>query len=307
MRPSALAWLVLLAVNGALFVSGRSVSREHAELSARLIASSEQIERSSSASSEQQRLDELIALARDKAPDEPLGIAPLRGLLFEAERGLAVERSALDFRPAGDLPSGFDGNRIQASFQGSLDGLFGYLARIEAMRLPLSTEALGLRNGGTNVNLAIRWLALWPVDDEAAPEAFPPTEVEPLTVWIDRPPPGNLGRDLFAFAPIVREPEPAPTEREHVAAPTPDVSDDLPREAAPVRPGPELMGFVLARPELEPDVSRRVLAAMRYDDTVRLVKIGDRIGGYVVERIHARESVVLADVGTGERLLLRLK
>ena len=40
---------------------------------------------------------------------------------------------------------------------------------------------------------------------------------------------------------------------------------------------------------------------------VRVVEVGDVVGGYVVERIVARESVTLADPETGERLLLFLE
>lgn len=308
MRPTVVVvWLGLVAVNGALVVSGRSVSRERAALSARLAEISQQVESERASSSERQRLENLMVLAREKIPTEPLGIAPLRAFLTEAERGLAVERLALGFRPAAQIPAGFDGNRINASFRGSLDGLFAYLERLEAMRLPLSTEALTLRRDADVTTLVISWFALWPLDAEAAPEALVPVDVQSLTAWLDRPRPGNLGRDLFAFRNIPPELEAARSEIARLARPEPDVAEDVVQEAPPMRPSPELTGFVLVRPELETDVRRRVLAAMRYDGTVRLVKVGDRIGGYVVERIDARESVTLTDAGTGERLLLRLE
>ena len=315
MRPTVVAWLALVAVNGALWVESRSISREQAELRKQFAESSEQVERERASSSEGQRFEKLKALAHDKTPAEPLGIAPLRDLLIEAERGLAVERLALDFRSTARLPAGLDGNRINASFQGSLDGLFGYLVRVEAMHLPLSTETFSLRSvgpgrspgQGSTMTIAIRWLALWPLDVESAPIALVPAEVESLTAWIERPRPLDLGRDLFAFGNIAPELETRPLETapEREAAP-PELleTEDLVQEAPP---SPELTGFVLVRPELESDVRRRVLAAMRYEGTVRLVQVGDHIGGYVVERIDARESVTLADVGTGERLLLRLE
>ncbi len=313
MRPTVVAWLALVAVNGALWVESRSVSREQAELKKQFAESSEQVERERASSSERQRFETLKALAHDKIPVEPLGVAPLRDLLIEAERGLAVERLALDFRSAARLPAGLGGNRIDASFQGSIDGLFGYLDRVEAMRLPISTETFSLRcdgpglSPGSRMTIAIRWLALWPLDVESAPIALVPAEVESLTAWIERPRPLDLGRDLFAFGNIAPELEARPLETApEIEAAPPELpeTEDLVHEASP---SPELTGFVLVRPELESDVRRRVLAAMRYEGTVRLVQVGDHIGGYVVERIDARESVTLADAGTGERLLLRLE
>ena len=106
MRPTVVAWLALVAVNGALWVESRSVSREQAELRKQFAESSEQMERERASSSERQRFEKLKALAHDKTPFEPLGVAPLRDLLIEAERGLAVERLALDFRSAARLPAG---------------------------------------------------------------------------------------------------------------------------------------------------------------------------------------------------------
>ena len=134
-----------------------------------------------------------------------------------------------------------------------------------------------------------------------------PAEVESLTAWIERPRPLDLGRDLFAFGNIAPELEVRPLETApEIEAASPELpeTEDVVQE---VPPSPELTGFVLVRPELESDVRRRVLAAMRYEGTVRLVQVGDHIGGYVVERIDARESVTLADARTGERLLLRLE
>ena len=307
MRPTVVAWLALVAVNGALWVESHSVSRDQAELSALLAGSSEQVERERASLSKRQRFDKLKALAHDKTA-EPLGIAALRDLLIEAERGLAVERLALDFRSAARLPAGLDGNRINASFQGSLGGLFGYLDRVEAMHLPLSTETFSLRSDGpgSTITIAIRWLALWPLDVDSLPIAFLPAEVESLTAWSERPRPRSLGRDLFAFGNIPElEARPHETAPEIEAAPPEPPETEAHIQEEP--PSPELAGFVLVRPELESDVRRRVLAAMRFEGSVHLVQVGDHIGGYVVERIDARESVTLADAGTGERLLLRLE
>ena len=70
---------------------------------------------------------------------------------------------------------------------------------------------------------------------------------------------------------------------------------------------PVLTGFVLARPELEPDVRRRVLAALRYAGELRLVGVGDTSGGDVVERMEARDSVTLTHADTGEHIRLTLE
>ena len=64
---------------------------------------------------------------------------------------------------------------------------------------------------------------------------------------------------------------------------------------------------MLARPELERDVARRVLAALRFEGEVRLFQVGDAVGDYVVEAIEARESVTLARRSDGRRLRLVLE
>ncbi|TDI41640.1 MAG: hypothetical protein E2P02_14465 [Acidobacteria bacterium] len=309
MKAMVVAWVVLVAVNSALWVEGRSVSQELAELKKQFAEGSEQVLRERALSRERQRFEKLVELSRDRMLAAPLGIAPLRNLLIEAERGLAVERLTLDFHSAARLPAGLDGNRINASYRGSLDGLFGYLDRVEAAHLPLMTQTFSLRSdgAGSRMTLAIRWLALWPLDVESTPIALLPAEVERLTAWIELPRPLALGRDLFAFGDIAPEQEARPLETAaEIEAAPPELpeTEDLAQEAPP---SPELTGFVLVRPELESDVGRRVLAAMRYEGTVRLVQVGDHIGGYVVVRIDARESVTLADAGTGEKLLLRLE
>jgi hypothetical protein len=71
-------------------------------------------------------------------------------------------------------------------------------------------------------------------------------------------------------------------------------------------PAPKLTGFVIARPELETEVDRRVLAALRFEGELRLLGVGDAIGPYRVEEIDARESILLVDQESGERLKLFL-
>jgi hypothetical protein len=72
-------------------------------------------------------------------------------------------------------------------------------------------------------------------------------------------------------------------------------------------PPPRLTGFVIARAELESDVDRRVLAALRFEGELRLVGVGELVGSYRVEEIDARESVVLVHQESGERLELFLQ
>ena len=64
---------------------------------------------------------------------------------------------------------------------------------------------------------------------------------------------------------------------------------------------------MIARPELETDVNRRVLAALRFEGELRLVSAGEVVGSYRVEEIDPRESVLLVHRETGERLKLFLK
>jgi hypothetical protein len=49
-----------------------------------------------------------------------------------------------------------------------------------------------------------------------------------------------------------------------------------------------------------------VLAALRFDGELRLLGVGDPIGPYRVEEIDARESILLVDQESGERLKLYL-
>jgi hypothetical protein len=70
---------------------------------------------------------------------------------------------------------------------------------------------------------------------------------------------------------------------------------------------PKLLGFVVARAELEAEVGRRVLAAIRIDDELVLVGRGDVAGSYRVLEIEPRVSVLLVHQETGERLTLSLE
>ena len=116
----------------------------------------------------------------------------------------------------------------------------------------------------------------------------------------------GAGRD--PFAPAATD-EPAPTVVEGVpSAPAELAPEPETAPAAPTAPdAPQLAGFVLARPELERDVARRVLAALRFEGEVRLFQVGDAVGDYVVEAIEARESVTLARRSDGERIRLILE
>ena len=153
--------------------------------------------------------------------------------------------------------------------------------------------------------LSMRWSAVWSSAPSAPVAELSPDVVSTLERYLAQPRAPAPGRDLFSreagggtsasnpAAVAVREPEieaPAATRVESEAM------DEI----------PVLTGFVLARPELESDVRRRVLAAVRYGGELLLVKVGDDVGSYVVDRIEARESITLFHAATGETLLLRL-
>ena len=80
----------------------------------------------------------------------------------------------------------------------------------------------------------------------------------------------------------------------------------VPADARPRADIPDLTGFVLARPEVERDASRRVLAALRFEGEMHLVRVGDIVGSFRVAQIEARESVTLVGED-GSQTVLRLE
>ena len=290
--------VALLLANAGLVALRQSASSERAALVD--VASSRLREADQARVSSERRhaLDALIAQATTETVD-PRDIGALRDVLVQAEQGLSIDRLSLEFRPEERLAAELGGSSVHASLRGRFEAIYDYLERLESMSLPLSPRNLALRGDPSGVTLTIQWAARWPLDEGAL--ELSPTEVSKLTQWLSREPRPRPDRDIFSFevaeAPgdggsVTRVPEPA--------SPQMLVEDPEPAESEQ----PVLTGFVLARPELEPDVRRRVLAALRYQGEVRLVMVGDTIGEYVVERMEARASVTLTRADTGELIQL---
>lgn len=236
------------------------------------------------------------------------GIGALRERLIAAESGLRLDRMSLEFRPEERLETGLGGSRVQANLRGSYEALARYLARVEAMKLPLAAENLVFRGEDEDVSLTIRWTARWPLEvtSGAAPAVPSEVELDALDAWLSSEAAADPGRNPFGPA-VTDEPAPALVEEAPPEPVQPAPDPDEPVAATPRLDAPQLAGFVLARPELERDVARRVLAALRFDGEVRLFQVGDAVGDYVVEAIEARESVTLARRGDGRKLRLVLQ
>lgn len=294
--------VVLILVNVALFTLRRSLSEERAVLVDAAATLSRDAAEARVVRERERELSMLVEAAREAtlAPDD---IGELRDLLVSAERRLQLDRLSLDFRPEEQLAPGFGGSRIHASLRGAFDALYQYLARVERMFLPLALENLTLRGEGTNLRLTVQWAARWPLEEhraETGNKDLTTNELSRLSEWLSREPPPRPDRDLFAERRAARaRDDPAPVI-EVEESPLPESTPHVESER------PVLTGFVLARPELEPDVGRRVLAALRYRGELRLVTVGERIGAYVVDSMEARDSVTLENVETGDRIHLTL-
>jgi hypothetical protein len=305
MKAAIFALALLVALDGALYFALRRLSTERTELALRR----DELSREAKARRESgERGRKTEALLQDGSRsmggvDGALDIAALRDLLSRAERGLDIDRFSLDFRPAQDAPKGGEGGRISANLGGSFDSVYEYLARVEDLRLPLAPDAVTLRREESGrILLAIEWNALWG-EESPALEALSPSDVADLEKWLRReaaPPPS---RNLFSEA---APPAEASLNPELPAPPEPSLPE-LVSEVEPSSPPLRLTGFVIARPELEPDVNRRVLAALRFEGELRLVGVGDVIGSYRVEEVDARERVLLVHQETGERMELLLE
>lgn len=303
MRLAGVVLLAIVLANALLSSVRGSASAERASLVDAANDVSRQSDRARTANERQLALEALITRASSHEHD-PRSIGELRDILVATEDGLELERLSLDFRPEERLPPGIGGSRVDVSLRGSFDAVYEYLRRIESMFLPLSPENLRLRRDASNVTLDVRWGARWPVDGPA-PIELDATEVAALNAWVTKRAESAIARNVFSF----RSSGPAgqPTSYADVSAPA---SELIPSESAPLVSGPEqpvLAGFVLARPELEPDVRRRVLAALSYEGEVRLVMVGDTVGEFVVDQMEARDSVTLLRADTGERVRLTLE
>jgi hypothetical protein len=308
MKVSILALALLLALDGAIYWSLRRLSSENADLSLRR---EELVARAGDRNETGERGRKIEALLRAgsqsmERADRALDIAELRDLLLGAERGLDIDRFSLDFRPAQDAPKGQEGGRISANLGGSFDAVYDYLGGVENLRLPLAPEALSLSaDDSGRILLAIEWNGLWSGENPTLDE-LTPLDIASLEGWLANEPAPRPARDLFSEGSGSTEPgAPPPLARESPAPPEPLTLS--PRGASQPSPPPRLTGFVIARPELETDVNRRVLAALRFEGELLLVGVGEVVGSYRVEEIDARESVLLVHRESGERLKLLLE
>lgn len=306
MTRRVLLLLLLVAVNAGLLWSWKRLAVERDELTEARIDFRRRGQANLEAREHERRISDLKK--RLSSPSvENLDIALFRDRLIGAERGLDLDRISLDFRPDPNPSAGLSRGRIEASLNGSFDALYEYLRRVEALRLPLRPDELSLRPDSTSdkILLSVSWTALWG-GGAGDRDDFSDDEVARLERWLARKQSLPPQRDPFfshhlaetgpASMPAVEHPSVGRSEGEPASK---DVVDS---------PGtPTLTGFVLSRPELEKDLSRRVLAAVRFEGELRLVKIGDVVGPFRVERIDARERVVLVDRTTGERLQLFLQ
>jgi hypothetical protein len=306
MKLSILALALLVALDGALYWRLRRLSGEKAALS---LHREELVARARTVREVGERGREIEALLRDASQsmgklDRPLDIAELRDLLLGAERGLDIDRFSLDFRPTQDRSKGGEGGSVSASLGGSFDAVYEYLGRVEELRLPLAPETVSLRADlSGRILLAVDWDGLWS-GSGGAPGQLSSEDVARLEGWLASEAAPHPGRDLFSGGGASTGPP--PFGREGPATPEPSLPP--PASAVPLTSAqPRLTGFVIARPELEKDVDRRVLAALRFEDELRLVGLGDVVGSYRVEEIDARESVLLVHQESGERLKLFLE
>jgi hypothetical protein len=306
------AWivvLVLVLLDGALYWGIERLERERAGLESRreaLAQRAEEERRIVERSHEVKALLESTERSMGSASGEALDIARLRELLLSAERGLDIDRFSLDFRPSQELAEGREGGRIHASLGGSFDAIYDYLRRVEEMRLPLAPDTVSLRaNELGRILLEVDWNGLWR-EDGTAMETLTPSEIARLEGWLGREPVPPPGRDPFTARALSPEEKPSTSPVIPFQEPVAPLSSASAEPAPLVSETPKLTGFVIARPELETDVSRRVLAALRFEGSLRLLGVGDAIGGYRVEEIEARDSVVLVNQESGERLTLFL-
>jgi hypothetical protein len=297
--------LVLVLLDGMLYWGVRRLGNEKAGLESRREKLSLSAEARRARGEQSREIEDLLENASRTIgrSAETLDIARLRDLLLGAEKGLDLDRFSLDFRPSQELADGREGGRIRANLGGSFEAIHHYLARVEALGLPLALETVTIRNDELGrILLAIDWNGLWKTEADPSFD-LSDSEIARLERWLEREPAPLPGRDLFTARAPSSETFPSPPEAlDHAALETPMV--ELEEPALP--PAPKLTGFVIARPELETEVDRRVLAALRFEGELRLLGVGDAIGPYRVEEIDARESILLVDQESGERLKLFL-
>lgn len=308
MKRSILALGLALAIDGALYWSLHRISSVKKDLEGRRDDLGSRVEALRETDERERRSEALVRRASRSMGrlDRTLDIAELRDSLIAAERGLDIDRISLDFRPAADAAKGREGGRVSANLGGSFDAVHGYLDRIEGLRLPLVAEAFSLRaDDSGRVLLSVDWTGLWGLPDRTL-EELSSGELAQLESWLAMEREPLPGRNPFSVGEAPGE-EPLPALiGERPPQPEPSIPSP-PQVESPTSPPPRLTGFVIARAELETDIDRRVLAALRFEGELRLVGLGDVVGSYRVEEIEARESVLLVHEESGERLKLYLE
>lgn len=307
MKSSILPLALVLALDSGIYWALSRVSAERTDLKQRREELEARVEGFRENAVREERIEVLLRAASASMGklERELDIAELRDLLIGAEKALDLSRLSLDFRPAPDAAKGREGGRISASLGGSFDAVHRYLARVESLHLPLAPEAFSLTaEESGRVLLAVEWNGLWSLPSRDL-EELSAADVAQLETWLATEGDPRPVKDLFsegeALSPL---PPPGPKSSRLAKVSTSETSGAI--EPSLPQP-PRLTGFVIARPELEKNVGRRVLAALRFEGELRLVAVGETVGRYRVEEIDPRESVVLVHQETGERLKLFLE
>jgi hypothetical protein len=296
-----LAIVLLLVLDVALYSGLRQRAREKADLERRREELAARRESRIGMGEKGRRIQALLR-AGSEAIDRSrrsLDIAEMRDLLLGAEQGLAIDRFSLDFRPEKGAAKGMEGGRVGAGLGGSFPAIFAYLARVENLRLPLAPSTLSMRREDFGrVVLSVEWNGLWGQPSSTL-EDLSTEDIERMESWLRRDTALPPARNPFSLGVVSNEAAaPPPASVTHAPPPPPEELKPAP---------PKLTGFVIARAELEADVSRRVLAAIRFEERLLLVGLGETVGSYRLEEIDARESVLLVHEETGERLRLVLE
>jgi hypothetical protein len=308
MKGLILALALILSLDGILYWGLSRISSEKKNLERRREELEARVDALRETGARGRMLEALLGAASASMGkvERELDIAELRDLLIGAEGGLDIDRLSLDFRPAQDAPEGREGGRISANLGGAFDAVHAYLRRVEGLCLPLAPEAFSLSaDGSDRVLLVIEWNGLWGPANETL-EELSPADQAGLESWLATERNRRPSRNLFSeLEEVSAEPAAPRLTRETL----PPLEPTPPPSAASMAASssPRLTGFVIARPELETDVNRRVLAALRFEGELRLVGVGDVVGSYRVEEIDARESVLLVHEESGERLKLFLE
>jgi len=300
---TAVILVAVVVANAFLVTRGRAQNDEEQALARGAASAVGGARQAEADSADRGELLALLSRADSYARDVD-GIGSLRDALLRAESGLAIDRLSLDFRVEEGLPASLGGTRIHASLEGPYHAVWRYLDAVESQRLALSPETIVLRGDEGGVSVAAQWTARWLIDPSIAPESPAPEVVAGLESWLSRRSESRSTRDPFSRSPVGDTVVVSISETPEEAVPFAGAT------AETVAPGPilpELTGFILARPELEEDVRRRVLAALSYEGELHLVAEGDSIGEFVIARIAARESVTLEHGQDHTRIELTLR